>query len=184
MFRRESGDEVTLERKGVSSGHHMYERESDPLRVMRIFVPLMVAALLILIPVIVVSSLDSSGSDDGAAAARAERSRKLPPFYTVRAGDTYGSIAAKTGLTVEDLESFNPETDPSTIQPGEKLKLRAHVPAPPPPRKGPKWWTVKPGESFGSIAAATKKNILVLQRLNPKVKPENMQPGMRIRLRK
>jgi hypothetical protein len=68
--------------------------------------------------------------------------------------------------------------------PGQKLKLREKIPAPPPKPKGPKWWVVKPGESFGSIAAATGKNILLLQELNKKVKPEKMQPGMRIRLRR
>jgi len=168
----------------MSNGHDIYEQGPDPLRALRIVVPLMIAAMIVLIPIIVTSSLNDSGDDHEAAAARADKLRKLPVYWTVRAGDTYEAIAARTGLTVDELEGFNPRVDPSSIQPGQKLKLRAKVPPPPAKRLGPKWWVVKRGESFGSIAAATGRNILVLQRLNPKVKPEKIQPGMRIRLRR
>ena len=170
--------------EGMSGSDDIYGSDPDPGRVLRVVIPLLIAALLVLIPVIVTSSLNGSEVDEEASAQRAEKLRKLPVYWKVRAGDTYEAIAARTGLTIEELEDFNPRVDPSTIQPGQRLKLRAKVPPPPPKRLGPKWWIVKQGESFGSIAAATGANILVLQRLNPKVKPEKMQPGMRIRLRR
>ena len=48
---------------------------------------------------------------------------------------------------------------------------------------GPRFWTVKPGESFGSIAAATHVDITKLEQLNPNLKPSTLQPGDRIKLR-
>jgi LysM repeat protein len=44
--------------------------------------------------------------------------------YTVKPGDVLSAIAAKTGLTVEELQRLNPNVDAQTLQPGDKLKLR------------------------------------------------------------
>jgi len=143
--------------------------------------------LLVLLLAIVVVVITSLGAEDDQAQAtdpeRAALLRKLPPYWTVRRGDTYMRIARKTGLTVDELETFNPRTDPSTIQPGQKLKLRKNVPKPKPKPLGPKYITVRTGDSFGSIAAKTGKNIIRLQQLNPKLKPTKLQPGDRMRLR-
>ena len=51
-------------------------------------------------------------------------------------------------------------------------------------RLGPRFWKVKQGQSFGSIAAKTGKPIDTLLRLNPKLKPEKLQVGDRVRLRR
>jgi LysM repeat protein len=42
---------------------------------------------------------------------------------------------------------------------------------------------VRPGQSFGSIAAKTGINILTLEQLNPRLKPATLWPGDRLRLR-
>ena len=44
--------------------------------------------------------------------------------YTVRAGDTLGAIAIKTGVSVTNLEDLNPGLDPEGLVAGQKLKLR------------------------------------------------------------
>lgn len=44
--------------------------------------------------------------------------------YTVRTGDTLGSIAIKTGVSVTNLEDLNPGLDPEGLVAGQKLKLR------------------------------------------------------------
>jgi LysM repeat protein len=131
----------------------------------------------------VISTLSDEHDTAGATTDRAAIERKLPVYWKVHSGDTYASIAAKTGLSVDDLETFNPYVDPSTIQPGQRLKLRAKVPPPKPKPKGPKYATVRTGDSFGSIAAKTGKSIVRLQQLNPKLKPTTLQPGDRVRLR-
>src|SRR5437588_10334035 len=72
--------------------------------------------------------------------------RRLPPYWTVRPGDTYAEIAAKTGLTTAQLEAFNPDIDPMALIPGERLNLWRHPPKPRPKPPLPQSWLVKPGE--------------------------------------
>lgn len=147
---------------------------------------LILGGLAILFCTIVLVTISSISSDDepaNTAAERQARLRDLPVYWTVRRGDTYVRIAQRTGLTVEELETFNPYVDPSTIRPGQRLKLRLKVPPPKPKPLGPKSVVVRTGDSFGSVAAKTGKSITRLRQLNPKLKPTELQPGDRIRLR-
>jgi LysM repeat protein len=57
--------------------------------------------------------------------AGAERKqRRTRRNYTVKAGDTLGAIAEKTGVSVERLQALNPELDPQALVAGQKIKLR------------------------------------------------------------
>lgn len=148
---------------------------------------LVIGALVALFLAIVAVAVTSLGAGEPPARTtddeRAAKLRDLPVYWKVKRGDTYVRIAQKTGLTIEELERFNPYVDPSTIQPGQRLKLRAKVPKPKRKPVGPKWYTLKAGDSYGSIAAETGKNITRLQRLNPKLKATALQPGDKVRLR-
>jgi LysM repeat protein len=150
----------------------------------RWLVPVVLVAALVAVSVMIASSLGRSDAAPDATRAAAEAARKLPPYWIVRAGQTYAQIAQRTGLTIEQLETFNPYTDPTSLVPGQRIKLRLHAPPPPPKRLGPRYWTVRTGESFGSIAARTGHRIATLQRLNTRLKPTELQPGDRIRLRR
>jgi LysM repeat protein len=141
------------------------------------------AVLFLAIVVVAITTLTGAEKPSRAEAARQAQLRGLPVYWTVHRGDSYGLIAEKTGLTVDELETFNPYLDPSTLVPGQRVKLREHVPPPKPKPKGPKWYTLRRGDSFGSIAAQTGRTIYHLQRLNPKMKPTTLQPGDRVRLR-
>jgi LysM repeat protein len=143
--------------------------------------PAGLAALVVAMLVAIATTVAGSGSDsdDGNAT-----SRRLPPYWTVHRGESYSLIAEKTGLSVEQLETFNPYTNPQTIRPGQRLKLRLHPPKPKPKPKGPMFWTVRTGQSYGSIAAKTGHSIARLQRLNPRLKATALQPGDRMRLRR
>ena len=44
--------------------------------------------------------------------------------YTVKSGDTLGSISEKTGIPVEQLQELNPQLDPQQLVSGQKIKLR------------------------------------------------------------
>jgi LysM domain len=46
------------------------------------------------------------------------------------------------------------------------------------------FWVVRPGQSFGSIEAATGVSIVTLEQLNPQLKPASLQAGDRVRLRR
>jgi hypothetical protein len=96
-------------------------------------------------------------------------------------------IAAKTGLSTDVLQAYNPTVNPNALTPGQRLNLWRYPPQPPKPKAkppGPMFWTVRPGQSFGSIAAATGINIVTLEQLNPRLKPVSVQPGDRVRLRR
>jgi len=142
------------------------------------------AVLLVAIVVVAATTLTGAESATSADQARAAKLAKLPVYWKVHTGDTYVRIARKTGLTVEELETFNPRVNPGAIRPGQKLKLRLKVPKPKPKPPGPRFHTLRSGESFGSVAAKTGRSIDRLQQLNPKLKPTALQPGDRVRLRK
>jgi LysM repeat protein len=139
--------------------------------------------LLVAIVAVAATTLTGTPAATRSEQARAAKLRKLPVYWKVHTGDTYERIARRTGLTVDELETFNRYVDPSTIRPGQRLKLRLHVPKPKPKPPGPRFHTVRTGESFGSIAAKTGHSILRLQRLNRKLKATALQPGARVRLR-
>ena len=43
--------------------------------------------------------------------------------YTVEAGDTFGSIAEETGVSVEELQELNPTVDSQALTVGQELRL-------------------------------------------------------------
>jgi LysM repeat protein len=42
----------------------------------------------------------------------------------VRRGESFGLIAAKTGIGIDKLEQLNPRLKPTTLQPGDRVRLR------------------------------------------------------------
>ena len=46
-----------------------------------------------------------------------------PRFYTIEAGDTFGSVAAEFDTTVERLVELNPGVDPSALTIGQRIRV-------------------------------------------------------------
>jgi LysM repeat protein len=138
-------------------------------------------ALFLAIVLVAVLSLTGSGS--AAEPAHARAIPRLAPYWTVRHGDTYAVIAHKTGLTIDELVTFNPYVDPSTIVPGQRLNLRLHPPKPKPKPLGPRGYHVRAGDTYASVARRFGHSVATLQRLNPKLPAVDLQPGERLRLR-
>lgn len=100
----------------------------------------LVVFAVLLLAVVVVSIAGSAGApsteDQGAAERegtaeavrrerRSRRERELPSArYTVKVGDTLGSISQKTGRSPQDLQDLNEGLDAQALQPGQRLKLR------------------------------------------------------------
>jgi hypothetical protein len=143
----------------------------------------MLAAVAVAVALVVLNPPHTT-SDHSPPARSQVALRHPPPFWYVRPGDTFGEIASKTGLTVDELQAFNPDVDPLNLIPGERLNLWRYPPKPRPKPLGPMFWTVRLGQSFGSIAARTGINIITLEALNPHLKPASLQPGDRVRLRR
>jgi LysM repeat protein len=45
-------------------------------------------------------------------------------YYLVQTGDTFGTIAAKVGISVERLQALNPRVSSNALQVGQKLRIR------------------------------------------------------------
>jgi LysM repeat protein len=134
--------------------------------------------------VVVTTSPGSGGTHKKPARHGHRASHRVPPYWTVRPGDTLTEISAKTGVSIDRLEAYNPNTDPQSLLPGKRLLLWRHPPKPRPKPPGPRFWTVRSGDSFGSIAAKTGINLAKLEHLNPRLNPATIQPGDRVRLRR
>jgi LysM repeat protein len=61
----------------------------------------------------------SSGSDEPASG-----DTKGPRFYRVKAGDTPSAIAERTGVSLSQILELNPDLDPQSLSPGQRIKLR------------------------------------------------------------
>jgi LysM repeat protein len=51
-----------------------------------------------------------------------------PLYWIVRSGESFGSIAAVTGVSLATLQQLNPHLRAATLQPGERVKLRHGAP--------------------------------------------------------
>jgi LysM repeat protein len=60
----------------------------------------------------------NSGGDSSSGSKRGKR------FYTVKAGDTPSAIAERAGVPLSTIEQLNPDLDPQTLSPGQRIKLR------------------------------------------------------------
>ncbi|KAL2070348.1 hypothetical protein VTL71DRAFT_13374 [Oculimacula yallundae] len=104
--------------------------------------------------------------------------------YTIQAGDTYGSIAAKLGITVVSLQSANPGVNPNALQIGSQINIPtisspAPIPAQPSPAPGNKY-TIQAGDTYSSIAAKLGTSVEAIQAANPGVNPNSLQIGSQI----
>jgi LysM repeat protein len=90
--------------------------------------------------------------------------------YTVQAGDTFSTIAAKLGATVAALEAANPGVNPSNLQIGQVIQL-------PQPAST---YTIVAGDTFSSIAAKLGTTVAALEAANPNVSPSGLQIGAQI----
>ena len=101
----------------------------------RFIAPLALVAVAVALFMVVSSSLNESGNgrepgqtsgNRPAASPTAEgkRERKGPRRYRVKTGDTPSSIAEKTGVPLEEILRLNPDLDPQTLAPGQRIKLR------------------------------------------------------------
>lgn len=161
---------------------HFSPASGRPTRLSRYLAPAALVMLLAAVVVVVVSA-PRAGPQPGATRASHVRGPNVPPYWIVRPGDTLTEIAAKSHVTVAQLEDFNPRADPGNLVPGQRLNLWQHPPGPRPRPPGPRFWVVRPGDSFGAIAAHTGVNIIKLEQLNRHLTSTTLQPGDRVRLR-
>jgi LysM repeat protein len=95
------------------------------------------AVVLLAVTGIVLLVRSALGSDTPAATSTAGHvtttarpaSRLLPPrvaaqYYVIRAGDTLDAIAGRFATTVDKLLVLNPGVEPTTLRPGQRLRIK------------------------------------------------------------
>jgi LysM repeat protein len=66
----------------------------------------------------------AASPDNAEGSPARQRRRRVRKFYVVRAGDTPGAIAERTGVPLAEIERLNPDIDPQQLSPGQRLRLR------------------------------------------------------------
>ncbi|MEA5441312.1 lytic transglycosylase [Cyanobium gracile] len=87
-------------------------------------------------------------------------------------GDTLEALAARYGVSVQDLMRLNTITRPEELQIGQSLKL--------PPSKG--LVQVRTGDTLAVLAARHRTTVAELQKANPGVKPDQLKVGAWLKL--
>jgi len=59
----------------------------------------------------------------GKKAEKKKKTRRKRRTYTVAAGDTPSGIAEKNNVSLETLYKLNPNLDPQTLSPGQRIRL-------------------------------------------------------------
>jgi len=109
-----------------------HQRRRSPYRLLA---PLALVLVAGAVAVVIASSDVADGDDNESTVTTTEqtttqrtnttgRGRRLRRNYVVKPGDSFGSIAEKTGVSVEQLGLLNPEVDPQALVVGQRIKLR------------------------------------------------------------
>lgn len=97
-------------------------------------------------------------------------------IYTVKAGDTFYSIAKIFRIDVYAIMKANPNVNPNNLQIGQRICVPAVSPLCP----GGLVYTIKPGDTFFALAKAYKIDVYAIMKANPNVDPNNLQVGQQI----
>jgi LysM repeat protein len=114
----------------------MYEHSRPRRSPTRYLAPLALAAILIAVYLVVQnaegpSSSGASGTrsshtstrSSGGSGSSTKKTHKSK-FYVVKSGDSLSVISARTGVPLPTLESLNPGVSTSSLQVGQRLRLR------------------------------------------------------------
>jgi LysM repeat protein len=96
--------------------------------------------------------------------------------YTIRAGDTFFTIARRFELSVDALLKANPDVDPDNLRVGQVICLPG-VPEPEPECPGGTLYTIRAGDTLFSIARRYNASIDAILRANPGLDPDNLRVG-------
>jgi LysM repeat protein len=114
----------------------MPDQRRRGFRPIHLLAPLALAAVAVAVAFVIANSdVTGGGDENGGAAAPTQATdtetettsrpgRRQRRNYTVRPGDSFGSIAERTGVSVEQLEALNPEVDPQALVVGQRIRLR------------------------------------------------------------
>jgi LysM repeat protein len=110
--------------------------------------------------------------------------------YTVTKGDSFTSIAKKTGVSVKAIEAANPGVEPTKLQIGQKLQIPAAAAAPATSvtpgalemgHSGEQVYTVKSGDTLTRIAEQFGTTVKALRAEN-KLDTDKIKVGQKLKI--
>ena len=99
-------------------------------------------------------------------------------FYQPTGQESFAEIAAKFKLEEAVLKRFNPRSQQNP--PSSKRRLRLPERNKDVPKKGPYYYRIQPGDTFGALAQHFHLALISLLEANPTLKPEKLPIGQRI----
>ena len=99
--------------------------------------------------------------------------------YTIRAGDTYYSLAIRFNTTVEAIMAANPGVDPNRLMIGQRICIPG-APAPGQCPAGTQPYIIQAGDTFYSLAIRFNTTVAAIMAANPGVDPNRLMIGQRI----
>jgi len=84
-----------------------------------------IVAVIIIVPAALKDNSEGSKkTSNHPAKQQPKKQRTKAKTYEVQEGDTLTVIAHKTGVSIAEIQTLNPEVDPQILTVGETLKLR------------------------------------------------------------
>ncbi|HEL2384477.1 TPA: LysM peptidoglycan-binding domain-containing protein, partial [Streptococcus suis] len=101
--------------------------------------------------------------------------------YTIKSGDTLGTIAKKFNTTVAELQKLNNISNPDKIYVGQILKITGSSSSF--TTNSATTYTVKSGDTLSGIAARFGTTVSALQSLNGISNPDKIQVGQVLKIK-
>lgn len=104
--------------------------------------------------------------------------------HTVRRGETLNSIATQYGVTVDDIMNWN-KMSSTRLNAGQRLKIGGTTGTTPTKPKQPvtKFYNVRSGDNFSTVARRHGLTQTQLKRLNPGVNVNRLDIGQKLRVK-
>ncbi len=95
--------------------------------------------------------------------------------YTIKAGDTFYTLAQRYNTTVDAIQRANPTVNPNNLQVGQVICIPETTPSTCPVGTFP--YKILAGDTFYNLAQRYNTTVSAIQRANPTVNPNNLQVG-------
>lgn len=97
--------------------------------------------------------------------------------YTIRSGDTLYVLAKRYNTTVEAIMAINPGINPNRLQIGQVICIPQAGTPPGPSCPNGFFYSVRPGDTFYTIAQRYGISVESMIKANPNVNPNGLQIG-------
>jgi len=97
--------------------------------------------------------------------------------YTIRAGDTFYTLAQKYNTTVDAIRRANPNVNPNNLKIGQVICIPESGGPPQDCPSGTFPHTVQSGDTFYTLARRYNTTVDAIRKANPNVNPNNLKIG-------